>query len=324
MVGILLGILAGLAFLVLLIAYICFYLAFYVSEKKKKQKKALTLPDSEIYTPYRDVMETWLKEAQALPHEEVSIRSFDGLTLCGKYYEHRPGAPLELLFHGYRSTVERDLSGGIERCFRLGRNVLLVSQRGSGNSDGNVITFGINERKDCLSWVHFAIERFGADTEIILGGISMGAATVTMASAMPLPENVLGVVADCGYSSPKEIIQDTIRKIGLPVKIFYPFVKLGAKIYGRFDLEETTPEEAVKHSRVPILFIHGESDDFVPCEMSRRNYAACTSLKKLYTVPKAGHGLCYPVDRDKYIQTLQEAEAEWRERKAQKRDTLGA
>ena len=150
------------------------------------------------------------------------------------------------------------------------------------------------------------VEHFGPDVKIILCGISMGASTVLMAAGKPLPKNVIGVLADCGYNSAKDIIKKVIRQMHLPADISYPFVKLGAKLYGHFDLEETSPEEALKHCKIPVIFFHGESDDFVPCEMSRANYEACASRKRLVTIPGAGHGLCYPVDPEKYLSELRD------------------
>ena len=208
--------LAALTLAVLLIAYICFRMAFYSPDRPKEKSDAIEIPEGEIYEVFRADMERWAREARALPHEDVAITSFDGLTLTGKYYEYAPGAPIELMFHGYRGTAERDLSGGVQRCFQLGRSALLVDQRGCSGSDGNVITFGIRERRDCLRWVEFMLRRFGPEVKIILTGISMGASTVLMAAAEPLPPNVIGVLADCGYSSAKDIIRVVIRQMGLP------------------------------------------------------------------------------------------------------------
>ena len=246
-----------------------------------------------------------MKEVRALPHEDVSITSFDGLTLRGKYYEYAPGAPIELMFHGYRGSAERDLCGGVQRCFALGRNILLVDQRASEGSEGTVISFGVNESKDCHSWVDFMLRRFGPDVKIILTGISMGAATVTMAAGKPLPPNVVGVLADCGYSSAKAIIQKVVAQMGLPAKAAYPLVKLAARLYGHFDLEENPPVEALKNCRLPVIFFHGEADDYVPCYMSRENYEACAGPRKLVTIPGAGHGLSYLVAPEYYLQQLQ-------------------
>lgn len=299
-----------------LIAYVCFRMAFYVPDRDPEHYDVDGIPEGEIYEPFREQMEHFVKDMKAMPHEEFSITSFDGLKLYGKFYEYKKGAPIELMFHGYRGNALRDLSGGIHRCFQVGRSALIVDQRCSEKSEGNVITFGIHEHKDCLCWIDFMVKHFGPDVKIILTGISMGASTVLMASGNPLPENVIGVLADCGYNSAKDIIKKVIKQMKLPVSAGYFFVKLGARIYGHFDLEETTPEEMVKKCTVPVIFYHGESDDFVPCEMSKINYDACRSKKELITIPNAGHGLAYLVEPEKYETTLKEffgEDASWKE-----------
>ena len=295
-----------LCILVLTVSYICFRMAFYISDKEKKENATRILPPGKEYLPYHDAITNWQQEVKGFAFEEFSVRSFDGLTLKGKYYERYPGAPIELMMHGYRGNAGRDLCGGVQRCFACGRNALLVDQRASGDSDGNVITFGINERKDCLTWVDFMTQHFGADVKIILTGISMGAATVVMAAGEDLPPNVIGVLADCGYTSPKEIICKVVKDMGIAPKLAYPFVKLGARLFGRFDLEQTSPVEAVARAKVPVIFFHGEDDDFVPCDMSRAVYDACPTRKHLQTVPGAGHGLAFPKDQETYLKVLKE------------------
>ena len=287
-------------------AYACFRMAFYAPRKNAVQTDAIDIPEGEIYEPYRPQMERWTREVRAMPREHFTITSFDGLTLHADFFEYAPGAPMEIMFHGYRGSAERDLSGGVQRCFLLGRSVLLVDQRCSRRSGGEVITFGINEHRDCLAWAKFAAQHFGPDQKIILTGISMGAATVMMTADKDLPPNVIGILADCGYSSPKAIICKVIRDMKLPPALGYPFVKLGAKVFGHFDLEADSPEEALKHARVPVIFYHGEADDFVPCDMSRSNYEVCASRKALITVPGAGHGLSYPVQPERYLETLRD------------------
>ena len=292
--------------LILLICYGCFRMAFYVPLKRPVPKEEYPIPEGEIYEPFRDIMVSWIKEVRKIPHEDLEIRSFDGLKLTGKYYEYAPGAPIELMFHGYRGNAERDLCGGVQRAFALGRSVLLVDQRTAGNSEGTVITFGVHESKDCHSWLNFMLEKFGPDVKMILTGISMGAATVVTAAGTPLPPNVMGVLADCGFTSARDIIYEVIRQMKLPPKLCYPFVKLAARLYGGFDLEETSPMSALKNCTVPVIFYHGEDDDFVPCHMSRTMYEACPTRKALVTVPGAGHGLAFPVDQQNYLDTLRE------------------
>ena len=301
------GILAGLVLLVLLGCYLCFRIAFYVAPRKEKDPEAIETPPGVRYDPFREQMIEWVKAARAENPKEFEITAFDGLKLCGKFYEYAPGAPMELMFHGYRGSAERDLSGGVHRCFACGRSALVVDQRCSGGSEGNVITFGIKEHRDCLAWIDFAVKEFGPDVKIILTGISMGASTVVMAGGRELPPNVIGILADCGYSTARDIMLDVMtNKMHLPAKLCYPFVRLAAKFFGGFDPDAYSPMEALKTCKVPVIFFHGEDDDFVPCWMSKRMYDACPTRKKLVTVPDAGHGLAFPVDQEYYIRELKD------------------
>lgn len=294
---------ALLILLFLLITGWCFRLGFYAANKKMPEDVIETIK-GQVYDPYREIMRQGIREVRAMKCEEMTVTSFDGLKLCGRFYEYAPGAPMELMFHGYRGSADRDLSNGVQRCFRMGRSCLLVDQRCSNKSEGHVITFGIREHRDALTWVDHAVKHFGPDVKIILTGISMGAATVMMTADKDLPPNVLGILADCGYTSPKDIIKKVIRQMGLPVEAGYFFARLSAKLYGGFDPEEDSPVKALKNSRVPVIFFHGEADDFVPCQMSLENFDACTSRKKLVTVPDAGHGLSYLVEPERYLQEL--------------------
>lgn len=297
-------ILLGIILVVLLISYICYRMAFHA--KRVPATDEISTPVGEIYEPFRADMIRWVKEARAMNPKDYYIVSDDGLKLHGRFYEYAPGAPIELMFHGYRGTAERDLSGGVQRCFLLGRSAFLVDQRCSNESEGHVITFGIKEHKDCLCWVDFLVDHFGPDVKIILTGISMGASTVLMAAGHKLPKNVIGVLADCGFNSAKDIMFSVIKGMGLPPAICYPFVKLGARIFGGFNLEAYSAQEAMKHCEVPVIFFHGLDDDFVPFWMSQKCYDACTAKKELVLIPGAGHGLSYPVAPDRYLSAVRE------------------
>lgn len=303
-----LGVACALGLLVVLVSYVCYRKVFYSPPRVPLKEGEYEIPPGKIYEEYRDVMIAWMKETRAMPCERVSITSFDGLTLRGKYYEYAKGAPLEILFHGYEGNAERDLCGGVQRCFVLGRNALLVDQRGSGESEGKVISFGINERKDCLRWIDFAIEKFGEEQIIMIGGISMGAATALMTAGEKLPKNVVCALGDCPYSSAKEIICKIAQETGIPPKLAYPFVKLGAKWFGKFDLEETSPLKAMETCEIPIILFHGDDDAFVPHAMSQQIYDACPTKKRFITVKGAGHGLAFPKDEEGYINAIKEFE----------------
>ncbi len=241
---------------------------------------------------------------EKVPFEQVTIQSFDGLKLYGRYYHVADGAPIEILFHGYRSHPFRDCSGGHALSRKMGFNALVVDQRAHGQSGSTTISFGIKERYDVLSWVQYLNDRFGEKQPIVLSGLSMGAATVLMASGLKLPENVVCIVADSPYSSPTEIIEKVAKDEHFPVALCRPFIHLGARIYGRFRLGEISAMEAVRHATVPILLIHGEDDRLVPCSMSLQIAAACASTVTVHTFPGAGHGLCYMTDPRRYERVI--------------------
>ena len=166
--------------------------------------------------------------------------------------------------------------------------------------------YGINERYDVLAWTNYVVKRFGEKQRILLAGISMGAATVLMASELNLPKQVRGILADCPYTSPAEIISTVGKSKGIPMMLALPMAELGARIWGGFSLSSVSALSTVRLARVPILLIHGEADKFVPCEMSRRIAGANPKLIELHTFPGAGHGLSYLVDTERYVNLVQE------------------
>ncbi|MBO5754967.1 MAG: alpha/beta hydrolase [Clostridia bacterium] len=298
------GIALGVAVLIFGTALVCFLLTFYSPKRRVRGEDEYEIPPGKIYEPFREELLEWARKVRAMPCTEMSVTTPDGLVLRGKYYEYDKNAITEILFHGYRGDAERDLSGAVERCFSIGHNAILVDQRASGASDGHVITFGIKERYDVLLWVNEAVRFLGEDARLILSGVSMGAATVMLASVELLPRNVKGVLADCGYSSAREIILLVMKRLKAPA-FLYPFVRLGARLYGGFDPEASSPMEAMKKCGLPILFFHGDKDRFVPHEMTERLYEACTSDKKSFvSVPEAGHGLAFSVAKEAYLKAV--------------------
>ena len=293
---------ALLAVAVMLIIFFKIFFSFRV-----KSNEEYPTPEGAVYDPYREQMVEWVKEVRAMKHECVSITSYDGLKLRGKYFEYAKGAPIEILFHGYKGSAERDMCGGVHRCFSIGHSALIVDHRASGESEGRVITFGAKESRDCLEWVNFVIKKIDSEARIILTGISMGAATVMIASSMGLPENVVGVLADCGYTSTEAVVRKVMRDLRLPDGLLYPLARLGARIFGGFDTDEVSPIKSMAKCRLPIIFFHGDADGFVPCYMSEENYKACASERKRLVITKgADHGLCFPVDGENYLCELRD------------------
>lgn len=263
-----------------------------------------SLPTGEQYEPYHETITRCVKEVLGVPFEEVSVTSFDGLKLVGRYYHLNDGAPLIIFFHGYRCSSLRDGNGIFLYTRKLGFNVLLVDQRAHGKSEGTTITFGVKGRYDCKSWVDYAVDQFGKEQKIYLSGLSMGGATVLMAADIGLPENVIGILADCPYSSPKAILCSVIKQMGFPVKLTYQLAKLSARWIGKFDIEEASAIESLKNSQIPILILHGAADDFVPCYMSVDCLAAGKGNVSLTLIKGAAHGMSHCVNTPSYERSV--------------------
>ncbi len=289
--------------------------AFYCKPRKEGSDPDYQLLTGEQYDQYRELNLEQISRLKARPFEEVWISSFDGLKLYGRWYHQSDDAPTALLMHGWHGTAIRDFMGGANELLDMGFNVLLPDQRGHMNSEGESLTFGIYERYDCRDWAWYAYDRLqkavpGADGRfekpaLYLYGISMGAATVLMASSLKLPPNIRGIVADCPYSSPAEIIKKVAQDMNIPGELSVPIARAGARLRAGFDLSETTAAAEVAKTELPILIIHGDDDRFVPCEMSEEIAKAAKNCRR-EVFPGAGHGICYRVDRDRYVKLIKE------------------
>ena len=294
-------------FIVLLAIILIFSAITYkiVFRKSKKDNNIYNIPEGKDYQQKKDMFINLIDNFNKISYEDVYIKSHDELNLHARYYHIKDSAPLNICFHGYRATSTRDFCGGIKMCFDNGHNVLLIDERAHGKSDGKAITFGIKERYDCLDWINYAINRFPS-SKILLYGISMGAATILMASNLITSNNVVGIIADCPYSSPSKIIKKVCKDMKLPPNLVFPFIYLGGLIYGRFNLNESSAIESVKDCKIPILIMHGKNDSFVPSEMSKEIKTNATSDLKLVLFPNAEHGLSYIVDENKYRKNVQD------------------
>ena len=244
---------------------------------------------------------------RAQTFEPLTIQSADGLVLKG-YYLPAPTASSRtvILFHGYRSTAK--MMAGFARFYHaeLGCNILVPDARGHGESQGSVIGMGWADRPDVLGWVREAEKQAGADAQIVLAGISMGGAAVMMAAGEALPGSVRCVIEDCGYDSVyNEFKYQLKRMYGLPAFPLLPAASLICKIRAGFFFGEASCILQLKKAQVPVLFIHGAEDDFVPPDMMRSCYEACVSPKQFWLVPNAGHGLAFQTDPEAYKRTVQ-------------------
>jgi len=257
-----------------------------------------------VYADCKDLIregKLWIENKKP---QQISVTSFDGLKLVGEYIPCDNARATIIMFHGWNASPITDFGAGLPYYRSLGLNLLLVHQRAQGKSEGKYMTFGIRERKDVHAWVQWHRKHFG-DKPVLLAGLSMGAATVLMAAGDELAPCVKGVVADCGFTSPYEIICSVIRSMHLPAKPFAALIGMQAKLFAGFGLKEYSTEESLKKTKLPVLLVHGEDDSFVPCYMSQRAYDACASKDKTFlSIPKATHGKSFVVQPEKYKETL--------------------
>lgn len=240
----------------------------------------------------------WLKHTR---HEHVYTTSTDGLKLHGVIYNpyHRSDPPtnpvIMLCIHGYHSDGAGDFAPIVPFYYAQNRIVCLPDQRAHGQSEGKYIGFGYHDHFDCIRWCEEMVCRFGPDCKIYLHGVSMGSATVLSCCDDPkLPCQVKGIIADCGYSDGWEQLSHVLKKeFHLPAFPLLYTYNIVCKLMGKFDIKKTSPIKNVAKSKVPILFIHGDQDDFVPTKMVYKLYKACTAPKKLVIVHKAGHAQSY-------------------------------
>ena len=299
-----LGVILLICAMLYIILRVVFLMAFAIPERNTSPLSLI--PESEQYDSYRKRIENGIREISEKEFEPVYIKSYDGLLLFGRLYKNDRQDIIEIAFHGYRSSPYLDFCGGSCLSKSMGVSTILVDQRGHGKSEGKAITFGIKERLDVLSWANFISQRF-SDSKILLSGLSMGASTVLMASELKLPENVIGILADCPYSSPSEIILKVARDKGFNPKLIYPFIRLSARLFAGVDIDSCSAVEAVKHARLPILIIHGDDDRFVPHSMGKAIYDAAESpVKRFLSVRGAGHGMSYFADNDGYVGAVKE------------------
>lgn len=238
--------------------------------------------------------------------QEITTKSHDGLTLYARWVPAKNPRGTVLFAHGYRSTVLVDVGTAFEYFHNLGMNLLIPDQRSHGKSEGRYITFGVKESWDMVSWMVYHNKNFG-DYPIVLDGVSMGAATVMYVPRLQHPRNLKAMIADCGFTSPKEIISVVFRNVThLPAVPSVWVADLCARLFAGFSLYECDTKEILQNSKIPIVMAHGTADDFVPCKMSEEGFAVCAAPKELLLAEGAGHGLSFMVEREKYMQLIEE------------------
>lgn len=303
------------------------YMARFACLRKKNLPDYWTHPDAlpPIYKHIReeDRPEIYAgREFQLTKAEEpVYLTSRDGLKLQGHYFpaageycEAPKGIYLQV--HGYRSHPLCDFPGCVLDMHNDGYGLFQIDNRALGGSEGKYITFGLLERYDTVDWCRYLEKRFPG-VPVLLDGVSMGGATVMLAAGEDLPDNVRGIIADCGYTSPADICKKVLKQwFHLPpFPIYYAavlWIRILAGVWftlpGKSDKNRYRTGDvtlALEKKRLPILIAHGQGDTFVPHRMSETNITHCDPAKSEFiSVPEAEHGMAWLDDRERYREAI--------------------
>jgi len=292
-------------FILLLVSGFCIFAIGCIRKKELRWLDGAALKGTpyEKFHPHLVKADQWLKDHNA---QDLTMESSDGLQLHALWVGAENPRGTVLYAHGYRSASLVEMCPFLEFYHSLGINLLLPDQRSHGKSQGKYITFGVKESGDMRLWINLHNNRFG-NYPMLLMGISMGASTMLYLADQTLPENVRGILADCGFTSPKAILSSVYRRvIHLPAWTSLWAADLFARILAGFSLGEKDSLKSLPNSRLPVLLIHGEADNFVPCEMTKAAYAACAQPKEIMLFPGAEHGLSILKDKEGYRKKVTE------------------
>ena len=281
-----------------------------MKRKKARVERTVKMAGTD-WSQYSEILAERKAYMLEQPHEDVYQTAFDGLKLHAAYFpainENSTKKRVVICFHGYTSQGLKDFIGLTDYYFKQGYAMLHPDARAHGDSEGKYIGFGCLDRKDALGWVNWVIEKCGEDVEIILHGISMGGATVLMASGLDLPPQVKGIVSDCAFTSPKEVFTHVLKTMyHIPSFPIMQGAELMNKKLAGYGMDECNAKREVAKAKVPILFVHGSKDTFVPVNMCHEIYDCCASPKKKLIVEGAAHAESYFKNMTIYEKTLDE------------------
>jgi len=289
--------------LIIFIVYlvICFIMFLFISYRgMDKLFGVINKKIEQTLSPYKD---KYLKEIEWINKQDikkVSIKSYDNLDLNASFLKNKKEKYILILSHGYRSTPDRDIYASLREYYNMGCSILFVDLRACASSSGNFITFGYKESKDLNSWIDY-VHKKNPKAKIILGGISLGATS----SLLVNNKYVKAMILDCGFKNAYNQIKYTINHyFHLPSLLFVPTIDLYFRLFNGISLKKIDTFNNLDKLNIPILFIHGKSDEFIPYHNTVDNYDYYEHEKELLLVDNADHGMSYLIDRDKYINKI--------------------
>jgi len=279
--------------------------------KRNRAKTERTMDMSGTdWSKYIPLMRQRREEMMKYPHEEAAVESFDHLKLKATYFppaENGGRKRLVICFHGYTGEGISNFQGLSHYYLPRGFGMLIPDARAHGASEGEYVGFGCLDRKDALKWIDWALEKAGPDTDILLHGVSMGGSTALMAAGMELPPQVKGIISDCAFTSAWEVFSHVLKTMyHIPPALILPAAdKLNKRLAG-YGMDECNARREVAKAKVPILFIHGSKDTFVPFEMCGELYENCASEKRKLVIEGAAHAESYYMDMEAYEAAMTE------------------
>ncbi|HIZ33607.1 MAG TPA: alpha/beta hydrolase [Candidatus Bacteroides merdigallinarum] len=303
-------VLVTLLAVILLLLGASLYMLDYALKPEALETRSRDIPGSYTYL-YKDYPELrpWvdsLRTARAL--QDTLIRSERGERLHALYVRAaQPTGKTAVIVHGYTDNAVRMLPIGYLYSRQLGCNILLPDLHAHGESEGEAVRMGWLDRLDVLRWMDTANELFGDSTRMVVHGISMGAATTMMVSGETLPAYVKCFVEDCGYTSVWDEFSGELKnQFGLPT---FPLLDVTSWLCGlryNWTFREASALEQVKKCTLPMFFIHGDKDDFVPTWMVHPLYEAKPAPKELWLVPGAAHAVSYKENKVEYTRRVRD------------------
>ena len=242
-----------------------------------------------------------------LPFESADIISFDGLRLHADFLRGEPGTKVTMIFcHGYKSEAAFDFPGMYDFYRSLGYNLVYLNMRAHGKSGGKYIGFGVLDRFDVQSWAKKVAELF-PDTSIFLHGMSMGAASILQSADLELDPAVCGIIADCGFSSTNEVFRNLVGGLyHLPATPFVDIFEAVNRMTAGYGFTDADSVRSMEKSRLPLAYICGDCDRYVPLDMAMRIYNACVQDKVLLIAEGAGHAASFMTENEKYRNLITE------------------
>lgn len=232
----------------------------------------------------------------------LTQKSQDGLNLQAKHIKQKQTskAKLAIIAHGYTSQGDGMQEFG-EMFYDMGYDLLVPDARAHGASEGEYMGFGWPDRLDYVQWIDEMIKDYNGEVEIILYGVSMGAATVMMTAGEELPPQVKLIIEDCGYDTvTAELTYQLKEMFNLPAFPLIPLTSIYSGIKAGYNFNEASSVAQLAKNDLPTLFIHGDADKFVPTEMVYQNYEATKGPKELYIVKGAAHAQAFSTDKGAY------------------------